>query len=85
MHADRATPTEARALAEALRALSEWAFGGAGGATNEVVRLVREHLGPERLEESVVTRQLPAYEHVNLQAALDRWMSGPSRTWRCVG
>jgi hypothetical protein len=80
MAADRATPIEARALAEAFRALTEWAFGGGAGLTNEVVTLVRDHLGPERLEESVVTRSLPPYEHVNLQAALDRWTVAPGRT-----
>jgi hypothetical protein len=80
MAADGATPIEARALAEAFRALSEWAFGGTAGATNEVVLLVRRHLEPARLEESVVTRALPAYEHVNLQAALDRWMAVAGRT-----
>lgn len=75
-----ATPIEARALAEAFRALNEWAFGGGAGAVNEVVSLVRQHLGPERTAESVVTRALPPYEHVNLQVALNRWSTSPGRT-----
>jgi hypothetical protein len=80
MSATGATPEEARALAQAFRALNEWAFGGGAGPVNEVVELVRGHLGPRRLAESVVTRALPPYEHVNLQAALDRWSTRPGRT-----
>ena len=59
MVSPRATPDEARALAEAFRALNEWAFGGSAGPVNEVVQLVREHLGP-RAAESVVSRELPS-------------------------
>jgi hypothetical protein len=78
--ASSATPEEARALAEAFRALNDWAFGGGAGPTNEVVMLVREQLGPAGMAESVVTRALPPYEHVNLQAALNRWSTSPGRT-----
>lgn len=79
MAAGGATPEEARALAEAFRALSQWAHGG-GAAGNEVVSLVRDHLGPVGLAESVVTREMPPYEHVNLQTGLDRWSAEPGRT-----
>lgn len=74
------SPAEARALAEAFRRMSDWAFGGGAGELNEVVMLVRRHLGPSGLNQSVVTRDLPPYEHVNLQAALNQWLTTSGRT-----
>ncbi|RBY83984.1 ATP-binding protein [Blastococcus sp. TF02A-26] len=67
-------------FAAGLRRLLEWLHvPGGGGARNEVVQLVRTALGPAGLEESVVARELPEFEHVNLQTALDAWTAESGR------
>jgi cell division protease FtsH len=71
---------EAREFAAAFRGLLNWVHATASRADNEVVVLVREFLGPERIHHSVVTRALPAFEHVNLQTAVDAWSRQPGRT-----
>ena len=47
----------------------EWIHSPAAGVgnDNEVSKLVRDFLGPEGTHHSVVTRDLPRFEHVNLQ------------------
>ena len=40
---------------------------------NEGSALVRDFLGSDGVQHSVVTRELPAFEHVNLQTAIDAW------------
>src|SRR5215469_4580159 len=47
---------------------------------NEAVVLVRDHLGADRCELSVVSRNLPPFEHVNLQTAVDAWSARDGRT-----
>jgi hypothetical protein len=72
---------EGRALAASLRRFLEWVHHEDGARTdNEVVRLLRDHLAGEQGASSVVTRDLPVFEHVNLQAALDAWSAEPGRT-----
>lgn len=71
--ASGASDGEAREFAAGLRALLEWVHAPGGSAYNEVSALVQNALGPTGVEQSVVARQLPAFEHVNLQAALDAW------------
>lgn len=46
---------------------------------NPVVTLVHDFLGAEGLRHSVVSRQLPVFEHVNLQTALDEWTTASGR------
>ena len=76
-----ADAAEARALARALGLLVDWAQADRGGAAADpVVALLREHLGDDALEHSIVTRTLPAFEHVNLQLALAAWTAQPGRT-----
>jgi hypothetical protein len=53
-------------------------FAGSG-QRSEVSGLIRGFLDPEALERSVVTKVLPPFEHVNLQAALDAWCHEPGR------
>ena len=73
---------EARAFAASFSKFLDWvhAAARAGEEHNEVVQLVRDHIGPDRAEHSVVTRELPPFEHVNLQAAIDAWSARPGRT-----
>ena len=52
---------------------------------NEVVTLVTEYLGGRGSEQSVVARDLPPFEHVNLQAALDAWGAEPGRSVEVQG
>ena len=79
--ADSADP-EVREFAAAFRRFLEWVHSSAAGAGTgeEVAALVRDSLGPEGARQSVVTRELPPFEHVNLQTALDAWSVGPGRT-----
>ena len=49
------------------------------GRGNEVVELVAAHLGEARRTTSVVVRDVPPFEQVNLQVALDAWIAAPGR------
>ncbi len=74
------TPDEqAERFAAGLRSLLEWLHVPEGGRQNEVVALVQRSLGAAGLARSVVSRELPVFEHVNLQTALDAWTSAPGR------
>lgn len=76
---DTATPDEARDFARVFRAFLEWVYTHDGDRDrNPVSALVREHLG-NRAAASVVGTELPAFEHVNVQVALDAW-SAEGRT-----
>jgi Cdc6-like AAA superfamily ATPase len=76
-HSDR----EARAFAAAFSKFMDWAHTTAQvGDDNEVVRVVRRHLGPGGVDHSVVTRTLPPFEHVNLQTAVNAWSVQAGRT-----
>ena len=71
-----ATDDEARSFAASFRAFLEWLHSPDAAQAdrgNEVVRLVRDWLGADGLAHSVVRRDLPPFEHVNLQVALDAW------------
>jgi hypothetical protein len=76
----RASEAEAREFAVAFRRFLDWVHSGADAADNEVSVLVRGHLGDQGQQPSVVTRDLPRYEHVNLQTALNTWSARPGRT-----
>jgi hypothetical protein len=72
---------EARAFAETFRRFLEWVHDDSGSTgSNEVVDLLQAHLGPEGRAASVLTRDLPVFDHVNLQVALDAWSAEPGRT-----
>jgi hypothetical protein len=76
-----ASDPEAREFAAAFRSFLEWVHSEAAGARerNEVVAVISEFLGEGAAERSVVRRSLPAFEHVNLQTALDAWSAEPGR------
>lgn len=81
-----AAPEEAREFALVFRSFLEWVHATtAVGAGNEAVARLREHLGPERVERSVVARELPSYEQVNLQVAVDAWSVQTGRTVTTLG
>jgi ATPase family associated with various cellular activities (AAA) len=69
-------------FATAFRGFLDWVHSSAAGADrgNEVSSLVRGFLGPEGASHSVVTRDLAAFEHVNLQTAVNAWLERPGRT-----
>jgi hypothetical protein len=79
---DHASGEQAREFAVAFRAFMHWVNSAAAGAGdgNEVSLLVREFLGPEGADLSVVTRDLPRFEHVNLQTAVNAWAGQTGRT-----
>src|SRR3954453_9070744 len=73
-----ASESEAREFAAAFRSLVAWVHAPEG-RRNEVAALVRDVLGEAGEAQSVVTRELPPFEHVNLQTALDAWSAEPGR------
>ena len=77
---EHASDSEAREFAAAFRRFFNWIHSGAGGEQNEVSALVREFLGPDGVRHSVVTRDLPPFEQVNLQTAVNAWSSETGRT-----
>jgi ATPase family associated with various cellular activities (AAA) len=83
--AEKAPDHEAREFAAAFRGFLDWVHSTAAGDDNEVSALAREFLGPDGLHHSVVTRDLPPFEHVNLQTALDAWSARAGRTVEIQG
>ncbi|HEY6792954.1 MAG TPA: ATP-binding protein [Trebonia sp.] len=78
---ERAADPAAREFAASFSKLLDWvnATARAGEGRNPVAALVGDHLGPQGREYSVVSRDLPPFEHVNLQAAIDAWSAQPGR------
>jgi hypothetical protein len=75
-----ASESEAREFAAAFQSFLEWVHSDAWDSErNEVAALVTDHLGEGAIEQSVVTRSLPPFEHVNLQTAFDAWSREPGR------
>jgi hypothetical protein len=72
---------EIRRFATAFRSFLEWVHSSAAGVdqADEVSRLVADVLGPDGVARSVVTRDLPPFEHVNLQTAIDAWSAESGR------
>jgi hypothetical protein len=77
---DQAPEAQAREFAAAFRSFLDWIHSGAQGGRSEVTALLADFLGPDVTAHSVVSRELPAFEHVNLQAAIDAWSSQPGRS-----
>jgi len=74
--------SEARAFAASYRSFLEWVHSEAavgGRHRNEVVTLVTDFLGEDGLERSVVVKELPVFEQVNLQTAINAWGSEEGR------
>ncbi len=73
---------EARSFAAAFRSFLEWVHSDRfdSDARNEVVALIGDYLGADGTGQSVVSRSLPAFEHVNLQTALNAWSAQPGRS-----
>jgi hypothetical protein len=70
---------QAREFAAAFRDFMEWAHRAAGAGGNEVSELISGFLGQEGAQHSVVTRELPTFEHVNLQTAINAWSGRAGR------
>ena len=74
--------SEARAFAASYRSFLEWVHSDAAAGVrnrNEVVTLVTGFLGDGGLERSVVVKELPVFEQVNLQTAIDAWTAEEGR------
>jgi hypothetical protein len=80
--AEESSEAEARAFGAAFRSFLDWVHSAAGGAGagNEVTDLVTGWLGADGASRSVVSRELPPFEQVNLQTALNAWSEAPGRT-----
>jgi len=69
---DQAPEAEAREFAVAFRSFLNWIHAADDeGQRNEVGVLVTQFLGSDGAAHSVVSRELPVFEHVNLQAAIN--------------
>ena len=82
---DQAADEAARDFAAAFRRFLDWIHGPDSAEANEVSGLVRECLGADGGQHSVVTRELAPFEHVNLQTALDSWSARAGRTVQVRG
>jgi hypothetical protein len=71
---------EAQEFAKAYRTFLDWINSTYRDDRNEVSNLVRDFLGQDAAAHSVISRELPVFEHVNLQTALDAWSASPGRT-----
>jgi hypothetical protein len=76
--ADQAPDQQAREFAAAFRRFLGWVHSSAG-EDNEVSALVRGFLSAGGAHQSVVTRELAPFEHVNLQTAVDAWSARAGR------
>jgi hypothetical protein len=83
---EAASRGEAREFAAAFRGFIEWVHQAADeGQRNEVTELIVGFLGPGGADHSVVSRDLPVFEHVNLQTAMDAWSAQPGRAVEVQG
>ncbi len=82
---EQAPDHEAREFAAAFRGFLDWVHSTATRDDNEVSALARDFLGPDGVHHSVVTRDLPPFEHVNLQTAVDAWSARAGRTVEIQG
>ena len=81
----REDENEAREFAKSYRAFLEWVHRQPDAGTDHpLVTLVRDHLS-DRADRSVVGNEMPVFEHVNLQVALDAWMTEPGRSVQVHG
>jgi hypothetical protein len=77
---DQAPAAEARAFAASFLSFLDWIHAfERGEERNEVAALVADFLGPDGAGHSVVSRELPPFEHVNLQTAINAWSALPGR------
>jgi DNA polymerase III delta prime subunit len=60
---------------------------GAARADDKVhfPRLIRDHLATDTSEIDIVSESWPSYDHVNIQAGIDAWLSGPQRSAEVLG
>jgi ATPase family associated with various cellular activities (AAA) len=78
---DNALEAEARQFAAQFSSFLDWIHSThREDARSEVSTLVDDFLGRDGAAQSVVTRELAPFEHVNLQTALDAWSARPGRT-----
>jgi ATPase family associated with various cellular activities (AAA) len=85
-HAPGAPEQNAREFAAAFRTFLDWVAATAReDDRNEVSALARDFLTDDGVRHSVVSRVLPPFEHVNLQAAVDHWSARPGRTVQTHG
>ena len=73
---------ESREFAAAFRSFLDWVHSDRNDSRdrNEVVALIQDFLGADGQALSVVSRQLPLFDHVNLQTAVDAWTTQSDRS-----
>jgi hypothetical protein len=75
---DNAPEAQARQFAAQFSSFLDWIHTSNREERSEISALVRGFLGPDGAAQSVVTRELAPFEHVNLQTALDAWSARPA-------
>src|ERR1700759_300507 len=63
---DQAPEAQAREFAAAFRSFLDWIHSTPRDGQSQVTALIADFLGPDAAAHSVVSRELPAFEHVNL-------------------
>ncbi len=77
---EQAPEADARAFAASFRSFLDWIHADRDeGRRNEAAALIAGFLGPDGAAHSVVSRDLPVFEHVNLQTAVNAWSARPGR------
>jgi hypothetical protein len=82
---EQAPDEAASEFAAAFRRFLDWIHSSDGAEANEVSVLVRGYLEGDGAQQSVVTRELAPFEHVNLQTALDAWSARAGRAVQVRG
>jgi hypothetical protein len=78
---ETAPGAQAQEFAKSFRTFLDWIGSTYQNDRNEVTTLVRDFLGQDdAVAHSVISRDLPVFEHVNLQTAIDAWSASDGRT-----
>jgi len=75
-----APEAQVQEFAKSFRDFLDWINSTYRSERSEVSSLVRDFLGQDAAAHSVISRELPVFEHVNLQTAIDAWSASPGRT-----
>ncbi|MCA1712932.1 MAG: ATP-binding protein [Actinobacteria bacterium] len=75
---------DAQSFARAFRGFLEWVHQEPTSRAHPVAALLSRHLG-DAAEQSVVASTLATFEQVNLQVALNAWLSEPGRSHELQG
>jgi hypothetical protein len=85
MSTAQSPPPELADAARLARRLVHRAVDAARTEDKSLRRLLLDHLGADAESLPTVSGSWPPYEHVNVQAGLDDWLTGPGRRFELLG